>query len=442
MYNHWKNCPPMDTVENINRILSNYNIVLNSTFTELNPLGVFSTRVHMVNQFPNFSVSGKGATPEYALASGQAEFMERLQTFMILHRGIFDYKVFSDEQINLEDHYSYCPYLNLITGETAMHLADPRHSTGMASGNTDAEALVHAICEVIERQCSLDLVNDLLPVNARLPQSVCPIDLTELERRIGGKVQLFDVGRFGIPTVALICRNEESRVMVFHLDTAPTLTLAAERCVTEIFQNNPFGELRSCFWQGDLEEVCCPATNIQYGMLVDYHHGALPGFLVERIELAAAPYETPDYSHLQTEADVIQQFLTVAKDIFPQGVFVRDYKWAGFPTVFVCVPDLLEQEMPSQEMYMHIYKYNIDEYLGYKGTDKPKLEQLIRHLNEMFFKRPDPLYHEYRKNYAPKDKMTIKLLENEQKLRECLLATASKFSMNMEDFTQFCLSTN
>ena len=220
---HWKNCPPQETVATITSILQKYGIELRlEWYTDDNPLGVYSNFVRPFGLVKGIKSAGKGITPAYAQASGYAEFIERFQTFMMYYRS-YDEPYFKDEFYDEKDKVCKYKYLDLLTGNTATITSALCYSTGMASGNTDEEAIVHAICELVERQTTMDFCNGTMQVNSSLPLDAFDFDFSAIENLMNGRVQLYDVGKFGIPTVAMLCRNEMTKQMLFKIDCGPTI---------------------------------------------------------------------------------------------------------------------------------------------------------------------------------------------------------------------------
>ena len=388
--NHWKNCPPEETIEKITKALREFDIELQIEWSkDMNPMNIYSNFVRAFDQPPTMKSAGKGITPLYSQASGYAEFIERFQTFMMFYRE-YSRSYFKDEKVNVQYNECEYPYLDLLTGQPRVMSSAICYSTGMASGNTDKEAIVHAICEVVERQTLMDFCYGDVVVNSKIPKTAFKFPFYELEERINGKVQLFDIGRFGIPTVALVCRNELTRQLVFHIDTAPTLELAVERCLTEFFQNNNFDDsMRYFYWQGD----CETDGDTLYGILMDYHLGPVPGSKIKLLEDAPVRERIIEYNF--TEDSLIQQFIKGCKEIYNySGVYLRDFKWAGFPTVYIYVPDLIKKEHPNitwSKVYSNIFTYFIEEYDAYDGTAYYLLEALAKELMEMYFGKPDPI---------------------------------------------------
>jgi Uncharacterized conserved protein len=73
---------PEQTVSIIREILKNNGISIDEQLTNEKSVGVYSCRLTVTNEGLselNIGTNGKGMTEEYSLASGYAEFMERLQ---------------------------------------------------------------------------------------------------------------------------------------------------------------------------------------------------------------------------------------------------------------------------------------------------------------------------------------------------------------------------
>ena len=434
---HWKNCSPEDTVARIDKLMRNYDLTLKCMWAEENNLGVYANTIRPFGQMPCFKTGGKGITPDYALASGYAEFIERFQTFMTYYRTYF-IPYFADETINPNTKMGQYPYLNLLTGEAEILSSHYTYSTGMASGNTDAEAIVHAICEVVERQSIVDFIDGKLQVNSRLPLNYFNLHFEKLEDLIDGKVQLFDVGRFGIPTVAMICRNEMTKQLLFKIDCGPTLELAAERCLTEFFQNNPpTKDMKFYQWQGMVssQEV---DKDVLYGVLVDYHVGPIPYDLIEGIENAPVREEVISYT-FETEKDLIQTYINSCKKYNDyKGLYLRDFKWAGFPTVYLYIQELIDREhqkFSPGELYSSIMAYMTHEYELYNGDNPAIIESLMRQLVVMYLGKGDPVMISKRYNNQEVNTYVLQLKNMIEKMKE----SCKVFSMDIENFKSICL---
>ena len=210
MYNY-KARPPEETIRLIRSILDKNGIKTEVKQFRYNNY-LYSCRVYITNgklgQY-NLGCNGKGITKEYALASGYAELMERIQNHVIGYEGqkyavesfqrqqLFKklpfqeqtgcplkFLLFPDETIIIENSqkvkelltYIYpgaqnfkspktlCEkkfsviYVNMYNltskKESQMPIELMRYlsdSTGMCSGNNAAEAILQGICEICER---------------------------------------------------------------------------------------------------------------------------------------------------------------------------------------------------------------------------------------------------------------------------------------------------
>ena len=204
----FKECPPAETVGKIKEILDHAGIKTKESFTESGVGTVSSVRVSIEGS--DIGQNGKGTDRDYALASGYAEFMERLQTGLLYQ---FDKDTlsacmgvparFPDEQVmtlseavdkggNLlketfrhihvtdgglgflapsvldelekwsfanessdKDRFVMVPYENLFTGEKewmAETVGRAYYFTnGSCAGNTKKEALIQGLSEIAER---------------------------------------------------------------------------------------------------------------------------------------------------------------------------------------------------------------------------------------------------------------------------------------------------
>lgn len=97
----YKACPPSETIEKIRNSLNEVGIFLQESTFRCND-NFFTTRVSIGGDLSllDIGANGKGVTYEYALASGYAEFMERLQNNM-LFKGFKNAK--EDVINNIED---------------------------------------------------------------------------------------------------------------------------------------------------------------------------------------------------------------------------------------------------------------------------------------------------------------------------------------------------
>jgi len=231
-------------------------------------LGIDAKRV-----VPTQKQMGKGATPVQSEASALMELVERFSFFSYLQDGPLtpararDLKGqaldFSRLALSLFDSspevrpaaalyedwpLRFCPATNLTTGQ-ALYL--PLHwfylieeYNGPAAGNCYEEAVLQALCEVVERHVGSVISHDQLPTPAIDPASVTdPAGQKLLEKfhRNGVKVFLRDFSlNTGIPTVAALAYDPatfpEKSEIVFAAGTTTDPEKSLIRALTEVAQ--------------------------------------------------------------------------------------------------------------------------------------------------------------------------------------------------------------
>jgi ribosomal protein S12 methylthiotransferase accessory factor len=112
-------------------------------------------------------------------------------------------------------------------------------SNGLASGNTRAEAILHALCELVERDCLARASANLTrqPISLR---GIADRDIADLAGRLafnGNELALYDItGPFGVPCVAATVRDETVPLRFGGFGCHPDADVAASRAITEAAQ--------------------------------------------------------------------------------------------------------------------------------------------------------------------------------------------------------------
>jgi ribosomal protein S12 methylthiotransferase accessory factor len=231
-------------------------------------LGVDARRV-----VPTAKQMGKGATPVQSEASALMELVERFSFFSYLQEGpltlararelqepaldfshlarsLFDTSPDAAAAAALYQDWPlyFCPATNLTTGQ-ALYL--PLHwfylieeYNGPAAGNCYEEAVLQALCEVVERHVGSVISHEQLPTPAIAPDSVkdpAGRELLEKFRRNGVQVHLRDFSLdTGIPTVAALAYDPatfpEQSEIVFAAGTTTDPEKSLVRALTEVAQ--------------------------------------------------------------------------------------------------------------------------------------------------------------------------------------------------------------
>ncbi len=363
----------------------------------LNPLpNVFS--VHL--EFPSCPViysNGKGSSKLAALASAYGELYERLAT----HTSFSDYYLgqanaqdtfvhYKDERwtalpphsdnedeqqdlpaeilneslrrfytkdlnLSLEDLVdvqasSYArgvcsiPFTNARNGEVVYFpinlLNNLYASNGMSAGNTDYEALVQGLSEILERHVKKEIIKKGLSL-PEIPQEIIANypkseqTLQELQGH-GFLARAYDAslgGRF--PVVCVVLYNQSNGTCCASFGAHPIFEVALDRTLTELLQGRSFSDLDNfeapIF---DLEATADPVNLVSH--FVD-STGLLPMQMFKK---------TPDFSFTAWDfrGSTHDQYKAMRYIIAKLGydIYLRAYKELGVPAYRIIVPGMSE----------------------------------------------------------------------------------------------------
>ena len=285
----FKEVSPSETVAFIKKCLSDIGLRVSDKLVDAGLGHCYSASVFADGGYP--STNGKGVSKEFALASGYAEFMERLQggrfvltgmnsektPSLYLHTYAPDAKYMTEEEIlengewmdaiiaqypgvtrekiaKLCSLYGYTdsgkmlalPFYSIFEKKHVylpMGFVDNMYTNnGCCAGNTRDEAWVHALSEMIERNCCVKMVSsgEALPVIPDDILSCFPIVSSILEKI--KKVGYFDVRIFdssfgcGFPVITTCVIDKRTSKYLVCVGSDPVLEIAIERTLTEIFQ--------------------------------------------------------------------------------------------------------------------------------------------------------------------------------------------------------------
>ena len=291
----YKETTTTNTLLKIKGILNSAGIVTYDSLINNPHDGIFSTRLQTIDSYGCIGQNGKGTSLDYALASGYAEFMERIENgcfaggkalpFPILQelKRKYGYYFFPDEKIISEEEFLCLPEYLLkdifssiskderilqihsyfeqlkkkgLTGCVAIPFRDltseeiiyiPYNifymlvgSNGMAAGNTIEEAIFQGTCELYERySAALIYYNRLTPptiphefVKEKAPTFYNII--VDIES-MGFRVVVKDFSINGqIPSVGVLLIKANKYRLNIGSDTC--FEIALGRCLTEVYQ--------------------------------------------------------------------------------------------------------------------------------------------------------------------------------------------------------------
>ncbi len=410
-----KECSPSDTISAIEKILLDLGIIVLQEWNSpiKNSFSVL-LRIKGTNLFTN----GKGTTEEYALASGYAEMMERLQT-MALFRFHLQYPddvmyhsnfVYAPDEIKAtpEEMINRCnKFIPIETGielterlqvlEEWLHIENSQFSTnnssdviysipfkeiisgnevffpikmldllygsnGMCAGNKYEEAMVQGLSELCERFANKTIIKDRLSVptiGIEYIKEHCPTsyNIIQAVHQHHYKIIVKDCS-LGIkyPVVAIICIDKRIGKYFVKFGAQPNLDIAIERCLTEMFQGR---DLKNVHW---LKEFFYSYSNdfINKNLSSILHTGdgfyPYEFFLDSKEPFAAWCYQGNDNKKFFEE---LTQLIT------DNGykIYVRDWSFLSFPTYQIVIPgfsniyDSIKERIHWHSKYLQVKRY-------------------------------------------------------------------------------------
>lgn len=367
----YKVVSPEITVRQIKRLLKNIGIQVKEETRSLKNL-VYSSRITIINgRIANLDLgaNGKGLSLEYALASGYAELMERIQTRMLyddmlmlppmatrefLGESFFrhapdeilrkaDWSFFpkiGDENNIHVGRTAYGKMFSLRTGKMEMVPLELMRfmtgSTGACAGNTREEAIVQGICEILERHAlqkvflseRIDL--PIISLAAFNGSSVME-RLIELARKQGLKFSIKDCSfGMGMPILGLLVWNDTSYQFKIGVATSPEVALS--RCFTEIFQGYTDN---ACLLPKD--PVLMVATPEHYRHAKLNGTGHVPSSVFSSKQSGTLGGFDPFFGK-----DINGDYEVLTKQLLSAGyeIYIQDCSYLGFPSYYIYIPGL------------------------------------------------------------------------------------------------------
>lgn len=386
-----------DTISKIKNILNDIDFLPVETFNANPYPDIYSVRVEVSNDKGSFGTNGKGRTPEFSLASGYAEFVERVQNHLYANfsrtivnhlKSEYGFYYYPDEsyiskaefydlpeeiQSDLLNHKIRCKdeflkayfdrlEFNKVPGMVSIPFYDTKNndilylpinllylslgSNGMAAGNTRAEAIFQGLCELMERWGAAEIFyNQMTPPTVPddylrfFEEEYKVIKTIEESGKYKVVIKDFSAGK-NIPAVGIIITNKETGKYRLNVGSDTSFQVALSRCITEIYQGIT-----------DDEKFDESSLNI--------------------------PVETPDYfsnydeKSLYKRYEVYSEFTKDGSGSFPPSLFGQKADYAFNPDIFT-VEESYEKEVQKTIFNFHKLGYNVYirdvSYLGFPSV--------------------------------------------------------------------------
>lgn len=372
----YKAAHPSETVASIKAIIEKNRLPVTETL--LGDGDMFcSCRISLShNDDTSIGTNGKGMNVEYALASGYAEFMERLQNRVLVYPNPANtnkkFRFFSDERDYSYNHeegmriiHNFVPMavpqngviFNSLEGKEVpfyhYNSGECRYvpyslirwingSNGMCAGNIPEEAVIQGFNEIFERYCIQRLYLDRL-TPPDIPLSY--FEGTEILKRLRRmktdygydySVKDCSLGE-GFPVLGLLVYNRDKSKYIFHLGADLSAVTALERCFTEIFQGYTGESLR---FENDVNQ--CERLDLFNEFKRSLMHGR--GRMHPEFFSPDASYPFTSHGDIPVGKNFKEDCTNICGWLVSRGydIYIRDNSFLGFPTFHIVVPGLSE----------------------------------------------------------------------------------------------------
>lgn len=372
----YKAAHPSETVASIKAIIEKNRLPVTETL--LGDGDMFcSCRISLsYNEDTSIGTNGKGMDMQYALASGYAEFMERLQNRVLVYPNPANinkrFRFFSDER-----EYSYTQEEGMRIIHKFVPMAAPQNgvsfntldgkevpfyhynsgecryvpyslirwvngSNGMCAGNIPEEAVIQGFNEIFERYCIQRLYLDrLTPPDIPLAYFEGTEILERLKRMktdygYDYSVKDCSLGE-GFPVLGLLVYNRDKSKYIFHLGADLSAVTALERCFTEIFQGYTGESLR---FENDINQ--CERLDLFNEFKRSLMHGR--GRMHPEFFSSDASYPFTSHGDIPVGKNFKEDCANICGWLVSRGydIYIRDNSFLGFPTFHIVVPGLSE----------------------------------------------------------------------------------------------------
>lgn len=404
----YKDAKPEDTVVKAKKILDDLGLELEEKWTDKSSVDTYSLRICIKGS--DVGQNGKGMTKEFAMASGYAEFLERLQNGLFRFRmekpteelpfiNVPDEKHFtvgeyiekrnsflenildkngkgdkSDKEkkehlrevLNADSMeksgktYNYIPYYSVAHNEI-QYIPDKLFSylydtNGMCAGNSKEEALIEGISEILERYTAMKIFKEKICL-PEIPDSYLKkfpkvYKMKEkLEKNEKYYFRMVDCSFGGkYPVAGLYIIEKNSGKFGFKMGAHPDYGIAMERCFTEAAQGvdiYEYAESNTFDFYDDEEEEGKRLTNFVFSSLSSVSYEIIGNNPVYDF------VPMPDVSNLNNKQilkKLIDSILEEGRDIL-----IRDVDVLGFPAFSIAIPGMSEITFDENATYFNIF---------------------------------------------------------------------------------------
>lgn len=404
----YKEKKPSETVEKVKSILNNLGIEVEEKWSDKSSVNTYSLRICIKGT--DIGQNGKGMTREFAMASGYAEFLERLQNGMMRFRiekpskdlpfsNVPDEKNFKVKEYieknnsflnnilkqngkennskcekeeflmkilngqymdDNEKTYTYIPYYS-VKNKEIQYIPDKLFSylydtNGMCAGNSKEEALIEGISEILERYTAMKIFKEKICLPEIPDEYIKTFPKVYKMKEVLDKderyyYRLVDCSFGGkYPVAGLYIIEKNSGKFGFKMGAHPDYGIAMERCFTEAAQGvDIFEYARSNtfdFYDAENNDKKS-ITNFVFNSLSSVTYEVIGDKPIYKFT------KMPDVSNLNNKEilkGLVQPLLNDGRDIL-----VRDVDVLGFPSFSIAIPGMSEISFDESATYFYVF---------------------------------------------------------------------------------------
>ncbi|NVO08825.1 MAG: YcaO-like family protein [Bacteroidales bacterium] len=382
--NKFKDESPIRTIQKIRGILTELGILTHETrWNKLNNF-CYSVRIE-IDGLPGSGVNGKGTSRLFALASAYGELMERLQNRVLVSK---KYGLKISDKFNHPDE-TFISYEKIVENEkllkyliidydkdkfstilkeyTSLSIGAPYYhfnnrkiemlpirlvgfsigTNGMCAGNTNEEALVHGICELLERYVIKKIIFDELTLPTVPLEELVGFNIYKTIRFLensGLKIYVKDCtlgGRY--PVVGVLLVDTRSNKYIFKHGSDPVFEIALERCLTEMFQGFSKEELvnNALNIEWDIKDKTFEDKRKSFENICKNGTGQFPNSIFFENKSVERLYYKPFCIDYTGSKQGLKHLLDLLRfENFE--IFIRNLSFANFPTFKIYIPGISE----------------------------------------------------------------------------------------------------
>ena len=430
----FKDCTPLQTINRIRYILEDIGISTEEYW--MNEISSIYS-VYIVISGTCFYCNGKGITPEFALASGYGELMERLQNFLmatrlrvdaspevLMYRGYTtapDEKHISvgelldnneswvksmtheaatrEEKHNIlrgwlledamgkPDDFIAVPYIKVNDG--SVHYIPQRmliarcNTNGMCAGNTDEEAMVQGISEIMERYVNGKILRERIT-----PPTVSDSYIRQFHRIYETIKSIEHSGNFkiivkdcslgqGFPVMAVILINLDLNTYFVKFGAHLSFEIALERCLTELLQGK---SLKKLSWMSRFS-YCNKEAYSNYNS----DNISITGCGYYPVEFFNNKYSYTFTMFKDVSGCSNRELLSFLLNFLKKrncDIFVRDVSFLGFPSFHIYIPYMSEAGMSNitKISYISMMRRVRNIVMNLKDAKNEELNEVIEYM--------------------------------------------------------------